>query len=151
MSKRRSRETEDLPGPWVLRFTIQHLSVTLGGMLGSELGEASARGLFCRARDTGGSLPWCRRSSLGLPCLKHSARAHRGAPGADPLVQTFFSIALQNTLPPTPPFSARYCQIRSAHWRRQQAGGLRDVSRGKESPGLQLWLLSHFPSCSLCW
>lgn len=87
----------------MLRFTIQHLSVTLGGMLGLELGEASARGLFCRVRDTGGSLPWCcGRSSLGLPCLKHRVRAHRGAPGEDPLVQTFFSIALQTTLPPTP-------------------------------------------------
>lgn len=148
----RSRGTETLLGPGMLRFTIQHLLVALGGMPGSGLGEFLARGLFCRAWDTGGNLLWCcRRGSLGLLCLKHHVRAHQDAPGVDPLVQMFFSIALQTPLHPTPPFSARYCQICSAHWRRQQEGGLRDVSRGKKSPVLQLWLLSHFPSCSLCW
>lgn len=152
VGERCSRGTEDLPGPGMLRFTIQHLSVALGGMPGSELGEALARGLFCRACDTGGNLLWCyRRGSLGLLCLKHHVRAHLGASGADPLIQTFFSIAPQTPLHPTLPFSARYCQICSAHWRRQQEGDLRDGSRGKKSPVLQLWLRSHFPSCSLCW
>jgi len=46
-----SRGTEDLPGPGMLCFTIQHLSVALGGMPGLELGEALARGLFCRVWD----------------------------------------------------------------------------------------------------
>lgn len=148
MGERCSRGTEDLPGPGMLRFTVRPLSVALGGMLGSELREALARGLFCRPCGTGGNLPWCcTKGNLRLLFLKHRVRAHV----VHILCSTRSSALLCKPLyTQHPPFSARYCQNCSAQWRRQQDGGLRDVSRAKKSPVLQLWLLSHFPRCSLC-